>query len=122
MQQDESCEVLIRVTVRRHRDGAQIGSAAIGGFDIERPIKPAKLGEAALEAAKLAAIGRWTGSAAIISRAKVAVRDFARTEVVRRGVAIAAAALRTGAERIEQEAAEAAARIINQAPNPEGDE
>lgn len=108
---DERYEVLVRVSVRRVSDGRKVAPDAVGAFDSIHPVKPARLGEAAVQAAQFAAQG-LRGPTQLLTQARVAVRDAARRPEVRRGVAILGAALREGARVLEQRVDEAARKIV----------
>lgn len=110
-QPEDEYEVTVRVVVRRSRDGKQVGPQGFAAFELPAPVSAVALCEAALEAAKLRAVG-FGGPTAAVSRIKVAVRELARADGVRRTTALVVGALRRSAQALEEKAVATAATTV----------
>lgn len=101
--------------MRRIDNGKAVSRDHVAVFDMTRPVKTEKLGEAAAEAARLVADGLGS-TAAVLARARVAMRETARNPHVARGTAIVIAAMRKLAGNLEAGLASAASKLVVAAP------
>jgi hypothetical protein len=106
-------QVTIRVSVLDVDRGAKLGPDAVSSFDVHERPDLARIGEAAVEGARIAATSLLVPGA-IGVRAARAVRELARRPEVERLTAIAAALARQAATTLEDGRARAAARIVHE--------